>query len=418
MLALADCNNFYASCERVFQPHLENKPIVVLSNNDGCVIARSNESKALGIKMGVPVFQIKNIIEQHRVQVFSSNFTLYGDLSKRVMSTIKQEVKSMEVYSIDEAFMDFSGEGSPLEKGIALKKKVQQHIGIPISIGIAPTKTLCKVAGLIAKKHTKSGVFVLKDKAIIERALKWLPVEELWGVGRRHARKLNDVGIKTAYDLCRADDSWIRRRLSVVGLRMVKELRGVPCFPLEESAARKKNICTSRSFGKAISTIEGLKEAVGNYATNCAYKLRKQKGCAARISIFIHTNPFKPTDKQYKGFTSFVLDTPSNDSIELVRLALEGLEKIYRSDCTYKKAGVIVSDISPQQQQQLSLFDSLDRQKHQSIMTALDNINDKLGKDKVRLAVQGNNSRQWKMKQEKLSPCYSTRIEDALKVYL
>lgn len=403
MLALADCNNFYASCERVFQPHLEGKPILVLSNNDGCVIARSNESKALGIKMGIPVFQVKNTIKQHNIQVFSSNFTLYGDLSKRVMSTMRQEVKAMEVYSIDEAFMDFSGEGKPLEKGIALKQKVQQHIGIPISIGIAPTKTLCKVAGLIAKKHTKTGVFVLQDKAIIERALKWLPVEELWGVGRRHARMLHSVGIKTAYDLCRADDSWIRRRLSVVGLRMVKELRGVPCFPLEESAARKKNICTSRSFGKAIKNIEGLKEAVSNYATNCAYKLRKQKGCAARISVFIHTNPFKPTDKQYKGFTSFVLDTPSNDSIELVRLALEGLEKIYRSDCTYKKAGVIVSEISPQQQQQLSLFDSLDRQKHQSIMTALDNINDKLGKDKVRLAVQGNNSRQWKMKQDRKS---------------
>jgi DNA polymerase V len=417
MLALADCNNFYASCERVFQPHLEGKPIVVLSNNDGCVIARSNESKALGIKMGVPVFQVKTIIEQHNIQVFSSNFTLYGDLSKRVMSSMRQEVKAMEVYSIDEAFMDFSGEGSPLEKGIALKKKVQQHVGIPISIGIAPTKTLCKVAGLIAKKHTKTGVFVLQDKALIERALKWLPVAELWGVGRRHARMLDSVGIKTAYDLCRADDSWIRRRLSVVGLRMVKELRGIPCFPLEESASRKKNICTSRSFGKAVKQMEDLKEALSTYASTCAYKLRKQKSCASRISIFIHTNPFKPTDKQYKGFTSFVLDTPTNDSIELVRLALEGLEKIYRSDCTYKKAGVIVSDISPQQQQQLSLFDTLDRKKHQSIMTALDNINDKIGKNKVRLAVQGN-GRQWKMKQEQLSPCYSTRIEDALKVYV
>lgn len=417
MLALADCNNFYASCERVFQPHLEGKPILVLSNNDGCVIARSNESKALGIKMGVPVFKVKNTIEQHDIQVFSSNFTLYGDLSKRVMSTIRQEVKAIEVYSIDEAFMDFSGEGKHLEKGIALKKKVQQHIGIPISIGIAPTKTLCKIAGLIAKKHTKSGVFVLKDKAIIERALKWLPIEDLWGVGRRHARKLNDVGIKTAYDLCRADDSWIRRRLSVVGLRMVKELRGTPCFPLEEQASKKKNICTSRSFGKSISNIEGLKEAVSNYANSCAYKLRKQQGCASRISVFIHTNPFKPTDKQYRGFTSLILDTPSNDSIELVRLALKCLEKIYRSGCTYKKAGVIVSDISPQQQQQLSLFDTVNRQKHQSIMTALDSINDKFGKDKVRLAVQGY-GRQWKMKQEQLSPCYSTRIEDALKVYL
>ena len=417
MLALADCNNFYASCERVFQPHLENKPIVVLSNNDGCVIARSNESKALGIKMGVPVFQIKNIIEQNNVQLFSSNFTLYGDLSKRVMSTIKQEVKAMEIYSIDEAFMDFSGEGNPLGKGIDLKKKVQQHIGIPISIGIAPTKTLCKVAGLIAKKYTKSGVFVLKDKAIIERALKWLPVEELWGVGRRHARKLNNVGIKTAYDLCQADNSWVKRHLSIVGLRMVKELRGTACFPLEERGNKKKNICTSRSFSKSISNVERLKEAVSNYANSCAYKLRKEQGCASRISVFVHTNPFKPTDKQYRGFTSLILDTPSNDSIELVRLALKCLEKIYRSDCTYKKAGVVVSDISPQQQQQLSLFDTVNRQKHQSIMTALDSINDKFGKNKVRLAVQGY-GRRWKMKQEQLSPCYSTRIEDALKVYL
>ena len=181
MLALADCNNFYASCERVFQPKLEGKPILVLSNNDGCVIARSNEAKALGVKMGIPVFQIRDLIERHDIQLFSSNFTLYGDLSKRVMSTIKQEVKAMEVYSIDEAFMDFSGEGSPLEKGIALKEKVKQYTGIPISIGIAPTKTLCKVAGLIAKKHTSSGVFVLQDSALIERALKWLAVDELLG---------------------------------------------------------------------------------------------------------------------------------------------------------------------------------------------------------------------------------------------
>tara|TARA_B100002052_G_C15853753_1_gene586423 strand:+ start:252 stop:1457 length:1206 start_codon:yes stop_codon:yes gene_type:complete len=401
----------------VFQPHLENKPIVVLSNNDGCVIARSNESKALGIKMGVPVFQIKNIIEQHSVQLFSSNFTLYGDLSKRVMSTIKQEVKAMEIYSIDEAFMDFSGESNPLEKGITIKKKVQQHIGIPISIGIAPTKTLCKVAGLIAKKYTRSGVFVLTDTAIIERALKWLPVENLWGVGRRHARKLNDVGIKTAYDLCRADDSWIRRRLSVVGLRLVKELRGTLCFTLKKRASKKQNICTSRSFSKSISNIEELKEAVSNHANSCAYKLRKQQSCASRISVFIHTDIFRPTDKQYRGFTSLVLDTPSNDSIELVRFALICLKKIYRSDCTYKKAGVIISDISPQQQQQLSLFDAVNRQKRQSIMTALDGINDKFGKDKVRLAIQGY-TRKWAIKQEQLSPCYSTRIEDALEVYL
>ena len=417
MLALADCNNFYASCERVFQPKLEKKPVLVLSNNDGCVIARSNESKVLGIKMGAPVFQVEHLIRQHNVHVFSSNFTLYGDLSKRVMSTMRQEVKAMEVYSIDEAFMDFTGEGDPLSKGIALKKKVSQYTGIPISVGIAPTKTLCKVAGIIAKKHTKSGVFVLDKTELINRALKWLPVEDLWGIGRKHARMLKNMGVKTAYDLCRAEESWVKRRLSVVGLKMVKELKGIPCFPLEEHAGRKKNICTSRSFGKKITHIEDLKESVSNYASNCAYKLRKQKSCAKRISVFIHTNPFRTTDKQYKGFTSFVLDSPTNDSMEIIRFALKGLEKIYRSGYNYKKAGIIVGDIVPQQQQQLSLFDSIDRQKQQSVMSALDKINDRMGRDKVRLAVQGQ-ARQWKMKREKLSPSYSTRIEEALTVYL
>ena len=397
MLALADCNNFYASCERVFQPKLEGKPILVLSNNDGCVIARSNESKALGIKMGVPVFQVKELIRQHNIHVFSSNFTLYGDLSKRVMSTMRQEVKGMEVYSIDEAFMDFTGEGDPLSKGIALKQKVKQHIGIPISIGIAPTKTLCKVASIIAKKHTKSGVFVLDKPELIARALKWLPVEDLWGIGRRHARMLHHMGIKTAHDLCRADESWVKRRLSVVGLRMVKELKGIPCFPLEEQANRKKNICTSRSFGKKVTDMAELKESVSNYASGCAYKLRKQKSCATRVSVFIQTNPFRPTDKQYNGFTSFLLDSPTNDSMEIIRFALKGLDKIYRPGHNYKKAGVIVGDIVPQQQQQLSLFDSVNREKQQSVMTALDKINDKMGRDKVRLAIQGQ-TRQWKMK--------------------
>ncbi|MBL6657679.1 MAG: Y-family DNA polymerase [Flavobacteriales bacterium] len=417
MLALADCNNFYASCERVFQPKLEGKPILVLSNNDGCVIARSNESKALGIKMGVPVFQVKHLIRQHNIHVFSSNFTLYGDLSKRVMSTMRQEVKAMEVYSIDEAFMDFTGEGDPLSKGIALKKKVIQHTGIPISIGIAPTKTLCKVAGLIAKKHTKSGVFVLDKPELINRALKWLAVEDLWGIGRRHARTLQNMGVKTAYDLCRAEESWVKRRLSVVGLRMVKELKGIPCFPLEEHASRKKNICTSRSFGKTVTHIAELKESVSNYASSCAYKLRKQKSCTTRVSVFIHTNPFKPTDKQYKGFSSFVLDSPTNDSMEIIRFALKALDKIYRPGYTYKKAGVIVGDIVPQQQQQLSLFDAINRQKQQSVMSALDKINDRMGRDKVRLAIQGQ-AQQWKMKREKLSPSYSTRIEESLIVYL
>jgi DNA polymerase V len=415
MLALADCNNFYASCERVFQPSLQNKPVVVLSNNDGCVIARSNEAKALGIKMGEPAFKLKELIKKKNVSVFSSNFTLYGDMSKRVMSTIREEVKRMEIYSIDESFIDFRGEAKVKEKAVALRQKVLQHTGIPISIGIAPTKTLCKVAGLIAKKHTKTGVFLLNDKKLIERVLKWLPIEELWGIGRKHSVLLKNVGIYTAYDLCNADNSWIKRRMSIVGLRMVKELRGIPCFELEENAKKKKNICTSRSFGEKVSSLEELKESVSSFASDCAYKLRKQKSCASRLSVFITTNPFNPKAKQYKGFTNIKIDTPTNDSIEIVRIALQALKKVYRNGYIYKKAGIIVSDIVPQSQQQLSLFDNLDREKHRQIMSSIDIINNKMGKDKVRLAVQGHQKR-WRLKQERLSPCYSTRINDALTV--
>jgi DNA polymerase V len=415
MLALADCNNFYASCERVFQPKLQNKAVVVLSNNDGCVIARSNEAKKLGIKMGEPAFKLKSIIE--KVHVFSSNFTLYGDMSKRVMSTIKEEVKRMEVYSIDEAFMDFGKQSQAKEKAITIRQKVLQHTGIPISIGIAPTKTLCKVAGLIAKKHTKTGVFVLDDPLLIEKALKWLPIKELWGVGRKHTKFLNNVGIKTAFDLCEADNSWIKKNLSIVGLKMVKELRGTPCFPIEENSKQKKNICTSRSFGKEVTHFEELKESISSFANDCAYKLRQQKSYASRVSIFITTNPFKPQARQYKGLTSIKIDTPTNNSIEIVRFALQGLKQIYRADCIYKKAGIIVSEIVPESQQQLSLFDNTDRKKQQKIMRSIDQINSKMGKDKVRLAVQGY-QRNWRLKQERLSPCYSTRIKDALSIKL
>jgi len=415
MIALVDCNNFYASCERVFNPQMRNKPLVVLSNNDGCVIARSNEAKALGIKMGEPAFKLKELIKKKNVSVFSSNFTLYGDMSKRVMSTIREEVKRMEIYSIDESFIDFRGEAKVKEKAVALRQKVLQHTGIPISIGIAPTKTLCKVAGLIAKKHTKTGVFLLNDKKLIERVLKWLPIEELWGIGRKHSVLLKNVGIYTAYDLCNADNSWIKRRMSIVGLRMVKELRGIPCFELEENAKKKKNICTSRSFGEKVSSLEELKESVSSFASDCAYKLRKQKSCASRLSVFITTNPFNPKAKQYKGFTNIKIDTPTNDSIEIVRIALQALKKVYRNGYIYKKAGIIVSDIVPQSQQQLSLFDNLDREKHRQIMSSIDIINNKMGKDKVRLAVQGHQKR-WRLKQERLSPCYSTRINDALTV--
>ena len=414
MFALVDCNNFYASCERVFNPKIENKPVIVLSNNDGCVIARSNESKALGVKMGEPAFKLKNLIEKYNISVFSTNFALYGDLSKRVMNVMRNEVNQMEVYSIDEAFLDFSDYATK-ERGVALKEKVRQWTGIPVSVGIAHTKVLSKVASHIAKKHTRSGVFMFDDEDLIRRALNAFPVEDLWGVGRKNAKRLKEAGIHTALQFRECDSNWIRRNMSVNGVRLQKELFGEVCYPLELKRNRKKNICTARSFGAELKELSKLKEAISSHANTCARKLREEKSCCASISVFINTNPFKPQSKQYNPYKVIQLVVPTNDSMEIVKTAIKGLESIYRGDCVYKKAGVIVGKIVPQQQVQLSLFDKLDREKRKSINKAVDKLNSTMGKDKVKLAVQGSD-RKWKLKQEKLSPCYTTRLADMLEV--
>ena len=414
MIALADCNNFYASCERVFNPKLERKPVVVLSNNDGCIIARSNEAKKLGIQMGEPAFKIKNIVEKYNVNVFSTNFALYGDLSKRVMNTFRTEVNKMEVYSIDEAFLDFS-DLADKERAIQIKKKVQMWTGIPVSIGIAKTKTLAKVANHIAKKYTKAGVFMFDDEDLIRRALNVFPVEDLWGIGKKHAKRLKEVGICTALQFRETDTGWIKRHLSINGVKLQKELKGEICHPLETTIQRKKNICTARSFGTEIKELRKLREAVSSHANTCATKLRKEKSCCSTISVFLSTNPFKPQAKQYHPYRVFNLDVPTNDSIEIVRFALKGLDQIYRSDCIYKKAGVIVGRTIPESQVQLSLFDNLDRDKRGEINSVVDTINSKMGRNKVKLAVQGT-GRKWKLRQEKLSPCYTTRFSDILEV--
>lgn len=416
MIALVDCNNFYASCERVFNPKIENKPIIVLSNNDGCVIARSNEAKVLGIKMGQPAFKLKNIIEKYNINVFSTNFALYGDLSKRVMNVMSTEVDKMEIYSIDEAFLNLTDYASK-ERGIAIKKKVQKWTGIPVSVGIAPTKVLAKVAGHIAKKHTKAGVFMFDDEDLIRRALNVFKVEDLWGIGRKNAKKLKAVGIHTALQFRECDSNWIRRHLSVNEVRLKKELHGKVCYPIEVTRKRKQNICTARSFGTEIKELPKLKEAISSHANTCATKLRKEKSCCTSISVYLSTNPFKPQAKQYNPYKVIQLEVPTNDSMEIVKVAIKGLESIYRDDCIYKKAGVIVGRIVPQEQMQLSLFDSLDREKRKSINIAVDKINATMGKNKVKLAIQGN-ERKWKLKQEKLSPCYTTRFADILEVVI
>ena len=414
MIALVDCNNFYASCERVFNPKIENKPVIVLSNNDGCVIARSNEAKVLGIKMGEPAFKLKNLIEKYNINVFSTNFALYGDLSKRVMNIMSTEVEKMEIYSIDEAFLDFSDYASK-KRGLAIREKVKKWTGIPVSVGIAPTKVLAKVAGHIAKKHTKSGVFIFDDEDLIRRALNFFKVEDLWGIGSNTAKKLKSVGIHTALQFRQCDSSWVKRNLSVNGVILQKELFGEVCYPVETKIERRKSICTARSFGSEINKLSKLKEVIGSHANTCATKLRKEKSCCTTVGVFLSTNPFKPQAKQYNPYIVTQLHVPTNDSMEIVKVAIKALESIYRGDCIYKKAGVVVSGTAPQEQTQLSLFDSLDRGKRENINIAVDKVNSLMGKNKVHLAVQGN-GRKWKIKQERLSPCYTTRFADILEV--
>ena len=417
MIALADCNNFYVSCERVFNPRVRNKPVVVLSNNDGCVIARSNEAKVLGIQMGAPAFKHQYVFEKYGVQIFSTNFALYGDFSSRVMSILAESVPQIEIYSIDEAFMDYSGLSEPVEQALNLRRRVRQWTGIPVSIGIAGTKTLAKVANGIAKKEIKSGVFHLHCQYDIQDCLKKLPVSKLWGVGRRYACKLELFGIRTAYELTRRSDSWIQKQMSIVGLKMVKELRGIPCFKLGTTWQRKQSICTSRTFGEEVRHFSQLSQALSTYAAMCGAKLRKQGSCARIITIFILTNPFKHQYRvNYKGIRTIRLETPTNDSLEIVSASIMALRSIYRSDCIYKKAGVIVSGIVAQSQVQLSFFDDIvDIAKRHNLMQAIDAINDSYGRMKVRFAVNGF-ERKWKLQQERLSPCYTTRMNELLRV--
>ena len=415
MIALVDCNNFYASCERVFRPDLEKKPIVVLSNNDGCVIARSNEAKKLGIKMGEPAFKKREVFERNKIKTFSTNFILYGDMSKRVMSILRNNSKEIEIYSIDEAFLECYNEDLNTY-GVNLRKKVKQWTGIPVSVGIAETKVLAKIANHIAKKYRKSGVFILDSKEIIEKALKFTAIEEIWGIGRNHARRFKEYGINTAYDLICIEESWIKKKFSIVVLRIAKELKGIKCLDIESQHKTKKNICTSRSFGNPTSDYNTIKAAISTFAVRCCEKLRKQKTSASELRIFIYTNPFNPKHKQYYGTKKIKLERATNDNQIIVQEVIKGLQKIYKKGYIYKKAGVIVSNITQENQVQLNLFDQIrNREKYTKISKVIDRINSSMGRDKLRIATQGFD-RKWKMKQEQLSQCYTTRIDEILTV--
>jgi DNA polymerase V len=417
MFALVDCNNFYVSCERVFNPALNGKPVVVLSNNDGCVIARSNEAKALGIKMGVPAFQIAEFLQKNDVAVYSSNYALYGDLSHRVMSSLGQFTPELEIYSIDEAFLNLVGLAVDYpEYARKIRETVLKNIGIPVSVGIGPTKALAKTANYYAKKIPENqGIYVLDSPTKINDALKLFNVEEVWGIGRQYSKLLKSLGIKTAWDFTQLQDSWIKKKMTIVGLRVKKELEGISCLGLELIPPAKKVICTSRSFGKPQAELEPLQEAVATYAARCAAKLRKQRSCAGMLMVFIHTNGFKADEPQYEKNFVCRLPVATNSAMELIRYALFALKAIYKSGYRYKKAGVLVLDIVSEDQIQGSLFDYVDRHKQAIIMTTLDEINFKYGRDTLKIAVQDSGDK-WKLRQEKLSPSYTTDWKDLITI--
>lgn len=413
MFGLVDCNNFYASCERVFNPSLNGKPIVVLSNNDGCVIARSNEAKVLGIKMGVPAYQIKDLVKQYDVAVFSSNYVLYGDMSGRVMSMLAELAPEIEVYSIDEAFLNLEGIQDLQTLGSKIVRQVTRGTGIPVSAGIAPTKTLAKVANKFAKKYlayNRLCIIDTEDKRT--KALQLTDIGDVWGIGRKQAAKLKKQGVKTAYDFTQLPGSWVRKNMTVTGERTWKELRGISCIDMETAPPAKKQICTSRSFGKMVEDIDTMSEAIATHASACAKKLRQQKSYAMSLMVFIHTNNFREDLPQYWKNTIIKLPVPTSDTLEIVHYALEGLKSIFMPGYQYKKAGVIITEIVTSAQ--LGLFDTVDREKREKLMQAIDKVNGE-HRHLVKLAVQGN-GRDWKLKQEQLSKRYTTDINEILTI--
>ncbi|BCK87787.1 protein UmuC [Sideroxyarcus emersonii] len=413
-LALVDCNNFYVSCERVFNPKLEGQPVVVLSNNDGCAVARSNEVKALGIKMGEPWFKMKDIAEKHGIIALSSNYTLYGDMSARVMSILSNFSPDQEIYSIDESFLDLAGfrPESLQDYGQQIRKAVRQSVGIPVCVGIADSKTLAKLANHCAKKGLagKDGVcdFGRLDKRQLSSLFAGIEVGEVWGIGRRISARLSELGIETVEDLRQADPEYIRQQFSVVVERTVKELNGIPCIELEEASAPRQQIMVSRSFGQPVTTLDDLSESIAYFTTRAAEKLRHDGSVAANLCVYIRTNPFKPEEPQYSRSLIVPLIQPTDDTTKLVRAALEGLKAAFRPGFRYKKSGVLLMGLQPKGAIQATLFDDpVAQAKSNSMMKVMDQINRKMGQGSVAVAASGIQKR-WAMRRKNKSPAYTT----------
>ncbi|AVO55753.1 translesion error-prone DNA polymerase V subunit UmuC [Ectopseudomonas mendocina] len=410
--ALVDCNNFYVSCERLFRPDLRSVPMVVLSNNDGCVVSRSNEAKALGIGMGEPYFKIRDLVREHGVQAFSSNYALYGDISARVQTVLREMAPRIDVYSIDECFLDLAGLGLPLAAyGRHVRAEVLRLAGMPVGVGISTTKTLAKLANWAAKRRSQSGVVVATRPEQQAALLKDAPLGEVWGVGRKLQGHLGAMGINTAWDLAQQDAKTMRKQFSVVLEKTIRELRGEPCFALDEGPEPKQMITCSRSFSSRVTALAPLREAVATYACRAGEKLRAQGDVCQLLQVYIRTGVFNPDEPRYARTASVPLHAPSNDSRDLVQAALAGLESIYRDGYRYQKAGVMLMNLASPGQVQADLFAPAPRPRSAELMATLDKINHTMGRGTVRLArvpALGG----WSMKQELRSPRYTSRWGD------
>lgn len=417
MYALIDCNSFYCSAERSFRADLAGRAIVVLSNNDGCVISRNDEAKAAGINMGDPLHLIQDTIRKYKVAVFSSNYTLYGDISDRVMKTIESMVPALEVYSIDECFADLSDlvHHNLLELGVAIRQRIWKEITIPVCVGIAPTKTLAKLANRYAKKcHRKIGVFWAANESLTCEMLEKTPVEDIWGVGRQYAKLLNKRGIKTALELSRVPDDFMRKQMSVQGLRLLKELQGIPCKGWNEISP-KKAVGTAKSFGRLLTDFAEIEQAAANYAAECAKKLRFQKSCCSCVQVFLATNQFRTQDQQYFHSVNVQLPSPTNDTGTLIMYVKKGLRIIFKAGYNYKKVGVLTTGLVPENVVQSNLFKSSVNAKNKKVMQVMDRINLQMGGNALKIASQGFD-KIYTMRQDHLSPRYTTRFDEILKI--
>ncbi len=413
-VALIDCNSFYVSCERLFNPKINNKPVVVLSNNDGCVISRSTEAKKIGIRMGEPYFKVKELVRKNNVHIFSSNYSLYGDISRRVMKTLKSFSEKIEVYSIDEAFVDLSHiEEKKVENyGKEIRERILKWTGIPTSVGIANTKTLSKVANHIAKKN-KTGVIYLKEN--IDESLKNFDISDVWGVGKQLSKLYIKNGIDTAYKLKNISNTWVKKSTNVLGAKTVMELRGISCINLETQEAKRKSCCVSRSFGKKVQNLEKLQESITTHCLNAAEKIRNDNQITRSITVYIRTSPFNKNKKYYSNSITIDLPVATSNSLELVKTAINGLKKIYKYGYFYQKAGIVLSKLTESSDNELNLLAPIMENKSQTLMKAIDFTNAKYGRNAVSIAQAGiNNS--WKMRREHSSKIDTSSFDSLPKI--